>query len=115
VAAYAARMEELAPVLAAHPDPADVMPGGQFYRLPDPEESKILTLWYVRDNDLVAQQLSSHDAAGRPVNRSVNLRTRICTTFVLAEIVEGLESKAKAKAKVETTVAAANKLRKEVQ
>ena len=94
VVAYAQKMAELAPVLDGHPDPLDVVPGGMFYRLPDPEDAAILTLWYVRDSDHIAQQLSSHDAAGRPIYRSVNLATRDMTTYDFDEIVEGMKDKA---------------------
>jgi len=98
IAAYVQRMADLAPVLDGHPDPLDVMPGGMFYRLPDTEAPDILTLWYVRDSDHIAQQLSSHDAEGIPINRSVNLKTRVLTEYSLDEIVAGLkDNKAKAK------------------
>ena len=104
VSEYAAQMSALAPVLDGHPAPADVIPGGMFYRIPDPEDETILTLWYVRDSDHIAQQLSSHDAAGMPINRSVDLKTRVSTTFKLAEIVNGLPNQAKSRAMVSLTV-----------
>lgn len=97
--AYAAEMARIAPILAAHPDPADIVEGGQFYRLPDPDDATILTLWYVRASDYIAQQLSSHDAAGLPINRSVNLRTRESVEFSFEEIVAGLQGQSKAKVK----------------
>lgn len=105
---YAAALSIVNPILEGHPAAEDVPEGGQQYRIPDAEDPSILTWWCVRDSDLVAQQISAHDAAGRSIHRSVNLVTREQTTFVMDEIVAGLKNAAaQAKAKVSKNVGAA--------
>lgn len=68
----AAMLEHTAPLLADHPATNDVPPDGMFYRL---NEGDVITLWYARQSDLLATQLSAHNAAGEEIVRTVNLRS----------------------------------------
>lgn len=71
----AARMENVAPILADHPDTNDVPQGGMFYRLS--ETNGLETMWYVRTPDLISTQISAHDTNGDEIVRTVNLRTGV--------------------------------------
>lgn len=105
VAHYIEALAVVNPILPAHPAEADVPTGGMQYRLPDLDDPTIITWWVVRDDDKIAQQISSHRADGTPVHRSVDLRTRVMTEFDFNEIVEGLKDNAsKAKAKKTSTI-----------
>ena len=75
-----ALVEQLAPLLDAHPDCEDVPEPGMFYRLlgPDGEDQ----LWYRRKSDCVGSQLSAHDAQGRPIVRTLRANGEVETIHV---------------------------------
>lgn len=77
-----------APILLTHPAPKDIPAGGSFYRIPSDEDPTILELWFVRDDDHVATQLSAHDRLGRPINRTRDLDTGVEEIIPLYEIKE---------------------------
>lgn len=60
------------PILTNHPAAGEIPAAGLTYRL---QESTNITWWLVRQGDVLATQLSAHNAAGEPITRTVNLRT----------------------------------------
>lgn len=84
VTTAAAMLEQTAPLLADHPTTNDIPATGLFYRLS--ETGGVVTLWYARQTDLLATQLSAHNAAGEAITRTVNLRTGEDTTINLRKI-----------------------------
>lgn len=57
------------PLLSEHPATNDIPAAGMTYRL----QGNPITWWIVRQNDVLASQLSAHNANGEPIARTVNL------------------------------------------
>ena len=72
------------PILDAHPEDGEVLTGGMFYRLTNED---IIELWFARDNDHIASQLSAHDKDGNSIIRTFNLKTRKEDTIDMNKIV----------------------------
>ena len=73
---YDAALASVWPVLPDHPAATNIPAAGLSYRL---GEGTNTTWWIVRQGDLVATQVSAHDAQGRSIIRSRNLRTGVET------------------------------------
>jgi hypothetical protein len=71
------------PILAAHPATNDIPANGMCYRL---SEGGSTTWWVLRQGDLIATQISAHNAAGEQIVRSINLRTGAETEINLDRI-----------------------------
>lgn len=98
---YAETWDTIAPLLDDHPATEDVPASGMFYRVPDPEDATIHRLFWWRQGDAVATQLSAHDHLKRPIIRTYDPATRKETTIVINELVDNLPPQARALAKTE--------------
>lgn len=85
------QLKRLAPILQDHPAIDEVPAGGLYYRLA--ETNGVFTLWFVRDTDLIATQLSAHDAAGDDIIHSVNLKTGLERTINLVKMTNAKQWK----------------------
>lgn len=86
----------LAPVLTDHPASNAIPTGGMYYRIAGSNE--LITLWFVRDPDHIATQLSAHDDTGVPISKSRNLNTgeeEVINLRKLKEDVEKIKEKQK--------------------
>ncbi len=84
IADHEARTEAAWPLLTDHPATNEVPAGGMCYRL---QEGGVVTWWVLRQGDLIATQISAHNAAGEEILRTVNLTTRKETEVNIARIV----------------------------
>lgn len=76
----------IAPILPGHPAPEDIPDGGAFYRVTNGVDDAVLELWYVRDADHIATQLSAHDAAGKSIIKTRRIDTGVETVIDIEEV-----------------------------
>lgn len=84
-ALYDIALDSTVPTVTNHPASSEVPVDGLLYRL---LEGTNITLWYVRQGDLLATQLSSHNAAGDHILRTVNLVTGEDIEFNMSKMFE---------------------------
>lgn len=74
------------PLLDAHPATNDIPASGMTYRIA--EDGGLVTWWIARQGDLLATQLSAHDASGNEVTRTVDLKTGTMTEINLRALTQ---------------------------
>ena len=82
---FSVNLDATAPILPAHPTPAEVPSSGSFYRVTNVVNPAVLELWYVRDTDHIATQLSAHDPRGRSIIKTRRIDTGVETTIPIEE------------------------------
>lgn len=78
------------PLLTEHPATNEIPAQGLTYRL---DEGGVVTWWIARRSDLLATQLSAHNAAGEEITRTVNLRTGVDSTINLRKLSKATKFK----------------------
>jgi hypothetical protein len=71
--------DQLWPILNSHPATNEIPRAGMTYRIA--ETNGVVTWWIARTGDMIATQLSAHDANGNPIISSVDLKTGTQTTI----------------------------------
>lgn len=88
--AMGASVDAAWPLLTEHPAPDEIPAQGLTYRL---NEGGVVTWWIARQSDLLATQLSAHNAQGEEITRTVNLRTGKDTTINLRKLTAATKFK----------------------